>query len=40
MERFNRIPLATLKQHFTMGELSISMSAVKSAMKILPRDVS
>lgn len=31
-----RIPLATLKQHFTMVRLSISMSAASSAMKTLP----
>lgn len=31
-----RIPLATLKQHFTMGEAFISMSAASSAMKTLP----
>ena len=32
-----RIPLATLQQHFTMAKRSTSMSAVKSATKILRR---
>ncbi|VFS71188.1 Phosphatase yihX [Raoultella planticola] len=33
----SRIPLATLKQHFTMARRSISTNAVKLAMRPLRR---
>jgi hypothetical protein len=36
---FSRVPLATLKQISRWARLSISMSAVKSVMKILPSAV-
>ena len=34
---FSRVPLATLKQSFTMAIPSISMSAVRFRMKNLPK---